>query len=129
MVGATMRGPGHGGVVGGVAAGLAAGVWTVAVSLRAVDQANLDYATMRTGTIVALGVFLGSLVRRVTEQHHHLQGILDTSRDLIVTVGPDGRIQSSNAASTHILGWSPEELIGRSYLDRKSVVKGVCPYV
>ncbi|MFP5578045.1 MAG: putative bifunctional diguanylate cyclase/phosphodiesterase [Acidimicrobiia bacterium] len=117
MLEATMRWPGRGGVAGGVAAGLAAGVWTVAVSQRAVDQANFDYATMRTGTIVALGVFLGSLVRQVTQQHHHLQGILDTSRDLIVTVGPDGRIQSANAASTHILGWTPDELIGRSYFE------------
>jgi diguanylate cyclase (GGDEF)-like protein/PAS domain S-box-containing protein len=117
MLEATMRWHGRGGIAGGVAAGLAAGVWTVVVSQRATDRLAFDYATMRAGTIIALGVFLASLVRRLTEQHDMLQGILDTTRDLIVVIGEDGLIQSINAASGPMLGYSPGEMVGRRYSD------------
>jgi diguanylate cyclase (GGDEF)-like protein/PAS domain S-box-containing protein len=115
MLEATMRWRRWGGIAGGVAAGLAAGTWTVVVTTRALGEPQYDYASMRAGVVIGLGVFLGSLVRRVSQQHDHLQTILDTSRDLIVTIGLDGRVQSANAASAHILGWTPEQLVGRPY--------------
>lgn len=117
MLEATMRWRRWGGILGGLAAGLAAGVWTAVVTTRSLGEAQYDYASMRTGVILGLGVFLGSLVRRLSQQHDRLQAILDTSRDLIVTIGLDGRIQSANAASALILGWTPEQLVGRPYLE------------
>ena len=69
---------------------------------RAVGEPNLDHASMRAGVIIGLGVFLGVLVRRLAEQHDRLQGILDSTRDLIVTIDDTGTIQSINAASQHI---------------------------
>jgi diguanylate cyclase (GGDEF)-like protein/PAS domain S-box-containing protein len=111
----TMRWHGRGGIVGGIAAGLAAGVWTVVVSHRATDRYAFDYATMRAGTIIALGVFLASLVRRLTAQHDMIQGILDTTRDLIVVIDHDGTILSVNAASLSMLGYSPAEMVDRRY--------------
>lgn len=114
---ATIRWPGRGGVIGGVAAGLAAGAWTVAVANRTVGQWHADYASMRAGTIIALGIFLGSLLRRMADQHDMLRGILDTTRDLIVVLGADGTILSINAASGPMLGYAPGEMVGRHFSD------------
>jgi diguanylate cyclase (GGDEF)-like protein/PAS domain S-box-containing protein len=117
MLEATMRWRHRGGVVGGVLAGLAAGGWTVVVSLRTSEVSNVDYATMRAGVVVVLGIFLSSLVRQLTEQHATLQGILDTARDLIVSVGMDGHVHSVNGALDEVLGYHPSELVGRPYQD------------
>jgi diguanylate cyclase (GGDEF)-like protein/PAS domain S-box-containing protein len=117
MLEATMRWRRWGGIVGGVAAGVAAGVWTVVVSQRALGQPQIDYASMRAGVIVGLGVFLGFLVRRLTEQHDTLQGILDTTQDLIVTLDVSGTITSINASSELLLGYRPEHMIGQRYWD------------
>jgi diguanylate cyclase (GGDEF)-like protein/PAS domain S-box-containing protein len=115
MLESTMRWRGRGGVVGGIAAGLAAGAWTMVVASRTVDRLQVDYASMRAGIIIGLGIFLGSLVRRMTEQHEMLQGILDTTRDLILVIDVDGTILSINAACGPMLGFSPAEMVGRKY--------------
>ena len=115
MLEATMRWQGRGGLAGGIAAGLAAGVWTMVVSERAVGRLAVDYATMRAGTIIALGVFLASVVRRLTEQHDMLQGIFDTTRDLIAVIDVDGTILSINAACAPMLGYTQAEMIGQPY--------------
>ncbi|HEU5085258.1 MAG TPA: EAL domain-containing protein [Acidimicrobiales bacterium] len=112
---ATMRWPRRGGVVAGVAAGLAAGAWTVAVTARTSDVVELSYASMRAGTIIALGVFLGRLVRRLSDQTEILQGVLDTSMDLIIVLDAEGTITSVNAASLPVLGRTPEEMVGTRY--------------
>jgi len=117
MLEATIRWRRWGGIVGGVAAGLAAGVWTVAVNERTLDELRVDHATMRAGVVVGLGVFLGMLVRRVTSQHDTMQGILDTTRDLIVTIGEDRTILSINAAAERVLGFTPAEMVGRPYVE------------
>ncbi|GGM00650.1 hypothetical protein GCM10010841_06570 [Deinococcus aerophilus] len=44
-----------------------------------------------------------------------LQRILDLSLDMITTVAPGGWVISVSAACVHILGYTPEELSGRSY--------------
>jgi len=112
---ATIRWRRWGGIAGGVVAGVAAAAWTVVVSERTLGEPAVDYASMRGGTIIGLGVFLGFLVRRVTEQHDTLQGILDTTRDLIVSLDGRGRILSVNAAAERLLGYAPEEMVGRRY--------------
>lgn len=112
---ATMRWPRGGGVVAGVAAGLAAGAWTIAVTARTADQVELSYATMRAGTIIALGVFLGWLVRRLSAQQELLQGILDTSMDLVLVLDAEGTIVSINAASVPILDRAPDDMVGQPY--------------
>jgi diguanylate cyclase (GGDEF)-like protein/PAS domain S-box-containing protein len=112
---ATIRWPGRGGIIGGVAAGFAAGVWTMVVAHRTVDRLQVDYATMRAGAIIALGVFLSSILRRMAEQHDMLRGILDTTRDLIVVIASDGTITSINAASGPMLGYAPSEMVGEHF--------------
>jgi len=112
---ATMRWPRRGGVIAGIVAGLAAGGWTIAVTGRTSEQVELSYASMRAGTIIALGVFLGWLVRRLSEQSEMLQGVLDTTMDLIIVLDSTGTISSVNAASLPILGRTPEEMVGTRY--------------
>lgn len=46
-----------------------------------------------------------------------LRQTLEVSQDIIATVGVDGAIQSINSASRKILGYEPEELVGRRFLD------------
>ena len=43
--------------------------------------------------------------------------VSDASTDLIATFGFDGRVQSVNPASEAILGYRPEELVGRDRTD------------
>ena len=40
-----------------------------------------------------------------------------TSQDLLVVIGPEGAVEAVNPAWTSVLGWKPEEVIGRSHLD------------
>ena len=46
-----------------------------------------------------------------------LQRTLDLSLDLVATIDQEGRFVTVNAASEQILGYAPEELIDRPYLD------------
>lgn len=110
---ATMRWPRYGGPVAGIVGGIAAGVWTVGVYDRIGATPEMDFATMRAGVIVVLGIFFGALTRRISDEHRALQRVLDTSRDLIVTLDPAGVVVSVNAACESVLGWRPDEVIGR----------------
>lgn len=83
---ATMRWPRLGGAIGGVAAGIGAGAWTVAVYVRIDQPIEVSFATMRMGVFVVIGVSLGALTRRLSDQHQALERILDSSRDLVVTI-------------------------------------------
>ncbi len=112
---ATVRWPRRGGLVAGVVTGLAAGAWTLAVPWNLDQPADLSFATMRAGTIIALGVFLWSVVRQLSEQHDLLQNVFDTSLDVIVVLDRDGRVVSANAATVDMLGIPPEDLVGHDY--------------
>ena len=41
----------------------------------------------------------------------------NNARDLLLVVGTDGVFRAVNPAWTKVLGWLPDELVGRSYLD------------
>jgi PAS domain S-box-containing protein len=48
---------------------------------------------------------------------HKNQLIMDNSQDVICTVSEHGRFLSANAACKNLWGYTPEELIGRQYVD------------
>lgn len=54
---------------------------------------------------------------RLREVAAELQRTLNLSLDMIMTSGPQARVINVNAASQRILGYTPEELIGRSFLE------------
>ena len=45
------------------------------------------------------------------------QAIFDNSHDLICVIGPDATFRQVNRPAERILGYTPDEMIGRSYLD------------
>ena len=54
--------------------------------------------------------------------HEKTQSVINTSRDLIATIRSDGEVLEASAASSQLLGYSPEELIGsnlKSYFQPK----------
>ncbi|MGK2929241.1 MAG: putative bifunctional diguanylate cyclase/phosphodiesterase [Acidimicrobiales bacterium] len=114
---ATLRWPRFGGPVAGALGGVAAAIWTIGVYERIGRPPEYSFATMRAGILLVLGVFFGSLTRRLSDEHRALQRVLDTSRDLIVTLDPTGAILSVNAAIESMLGWRPDEVIGRDGRD------------
>jgi PAS domain S-box-containing protein len=59
--------------------------------------------------------------REVEAAHHANQLIMDNSQDVICTIDEWGRFVSVSAACEHVWGYTPSELIGRSYIDM------VCP--
>ncbi len=56
-------------------------------------------------------------MRLESEQHRStsekLGRILENSMDVILTVGPDGRITEFNPSAESVLGWSRDEVVGR----------------
>lgn len=109
-------------------------VQTRAVRLRTKAREELDI--ILSMVLIALGgeAYVVSLVHDMThekrgqrilqesEQRYRriaaeLQRTLDLSLDLIASISTDGRFITMNAASGQILGYAPEELLGRSYLD------------
>ncbi len=65
---------------------------------------------------------LGALTRERTavkeeaQRSQQLQRTLDASLDMIATIGIDGAFKSMSQASRAILGYEPEELVGRSFM-------------
>ena len=58
-----------------------------------------------------------TLEERVAEQAAERNRLWQTSRDLLLVVAPDGLCRAANPAWTAVLGWLPEDVVGRSHLD------------
>jgi len=52
----------------------------------------------------------------------HYEKLLDSARDIILLIDPDGRIVEANAAAVAAYGYSREELLGRSILQLRAPV-------
>ena len=68
-------------------------------------------------TADALAALNATLEQRVAEQAAERDRLWQTSQDLLVVVGADGVFRSANPAWTSVLGWSPDEVVGRTHLD------------
>lgn len=71
-----------------------------------------DGIAQLAGTIDAMSAELASKLSELTSTKEYLQGIVESSADLIITVDPDGRIKTFNTGAEHILGYKREEVIG-----------------
>jgi diguanylate cyclase (GGDEF)-like protein/PAS domain S-box-containing protein len=105
----------------GTRAGLLAGA--VAFLLSSLGTLMLDQPVTVLGYVnrAVVYLFIGGLIGRFattlrgleTESARHF----DLSLDMVSTVGFDGRFKRVNPAFERILGYRPEELIGRPFMD------------
>jgi PAS domain S-box-containing protein len=58
-----------------------------------------------------------TLEQRVAEEAAERDRLWQTSQDLLVVVEPDGTFKSANPAWETVLGWQPDEVIGKNHLD------------
>lgn len=106
-----------GGVVAGVGAGAMSGAWAVAVHARRDLDIPLSYVTFRLGIIVLLGLLMGHTVSAVRRHRRMAETVVEASSDLIVGCDRSGIIRTVNPACRRILGYEPDELIGRNRAD------------
>ena len=94
----------------------------IADQLRSVERAYYASVESRTrsqlylasGLLVALLAYLiHHAARRVTSDLR-LRAITESTREAIISVDADGRVQSWNAGATAMFGYSAREMIGRS---------------
>jgi diguanylate cyclase (GGDEF)-like protein/PAS domain S-box-containing protein len=112
---AAMRWSRRGAVIGGLVSGVAAAAWTWLVYDAGGTPFEASYASMRFGTLVIVGAFIGFIVERLNGERRRLQHTLDVSQDLIATLDPTGVILDVNLASVTLLGYEPREVVGRSF--------------
>ena len=72
--------------------------------------------TERWATEQALLELATTLEARVEERTRQRDRTWRNSQDLLLVVDPKGVFQAANPAWTRILGWQPDEIVGRSYL-------------
>ena len=105
------------GLRGGAWGALLALVLTAAWGLiDGVHLTTLGYAT-RALTIVALAMLLGNFVDRRRKLEVEVSRYYDASLDLLATADMHGHFTRVNPAWQRLLGYSPEELCARPFID------------
>jgi PAS domain S-box-containing protein len=90
---------------------------------REISEEQMRMLAAFARAVVGRLELLGALRREQTakekeaQRSKELQRTLDASLDMITSIGVDGLLKSMNSASKTILGYEPEELIGRSFVD------------
>ena len=64
----------------------------------------------------ALATLNATLEQRVAEEAAERDRLWQTSQDLLVVLDASGMFRAANPAWTTILGWQPEEVVGKNYL-------------
>ncbi len=79
----------------------------------------LDTGVPRFGPDGAFGGFIGSCVD-ITERKQaeaRFRSLIENASDIISVIRPDGVIQYESPSVERLLGWRPDELVGRQILD------------
>ncbi|MBE0428638.1 MAG: GAF domain-containing protein [Thermoleophilia bacterium] len=85
--------------------------------LLAVAANRLVRGHPRNGLTRSLERELDRLTREVAELKHFCEKILSGINDLVFVIGSDGRLQYASDESDGVLGYEPEELLGRQLID------------
>ena len=112
---AALRWEYRGGLWGGLGAAAAIDLCTLYRAAHLGVGGGGAVYVVRFAMVTLIGVSAGVAIRRTRQQRLALQRALDLSRDLIGTVGFDGRILSVNAAGCAMLGYDAADVIGRRY--------------
>ena len=90
---------------------------------RELDEPQMRVLAMFARAVVGRLELLGALTREQSakkeeaRRSQELQRTLDASLDMIATIGADGVFTSMSQASRTILGYEPQELVGRSFVN------------
>lgn len=79
-------------------------------SLRQINEALEERVRQRTAQLAESNEAL-----RQSEQR--FRGVVENARDIILTLSPEGVIDSVNPVVSEILGWRPAELVGKFFVD------------
>ncbi|CAN5899847.1 hypothetical protein BH23ACT2_BH23ACT2_05950 [soil metagenome] len=113
MVQAAARWGRVGGIAGGALAGLGSALWSIDVQ-RGLDLAMpAEHLVYRVVVFALVGGFVGLMVEHARQQRRAAEAVFNASRDLVATFGLDGTIRAVNPAVRDILGYQPEDLVGR----------------
>jgi diguanylate cyclase (GGDEF)-like protein/PAS domain S-box-containing protein len=99
-----------------VAAALAFALSTAWVLIEDVPVSALGYV-VRAAVFVFVGILVGRFATQLRRLEAESARHFDLSLDMISTAGFDGRFRSVNPAFERILGYRPEEMVGRPFLD------------
>lgn len=118
---------------------------TIAKEIRLAKGENeqvfsLRYAPARNDKDEIIGAFVTAFeitkqdqaIQAVLSRENELQEILDSSLDVICILDADGRFKKVSAASYTVWGYTPEELLDKSFTDLihpEDVVRSTLPYV
>ena len=83
------------------------------VSLHALTGGAVDAVVDRTGR----AYLLRAAQERFREDQSRLQALLDSIPDAILTINQPGKILYQNAAARQLLGYDPNDLVGRNVFD------------
>lgn len=106
-----------GGVVAGIVAGAMSATWSIVTHHRAGIDLPIAFVTFRIATMVGMGLLLGGAFSAARRERRLAEAVTEASSDLIATFGFDGTVRSVNPACETILGYRPDELIGRDRAD------------
>lgn len=107
----------RGGILAGLGAGALTATWSVVAHARAGMPLEPAFVTFRFAVVLMIGALLGSTVNAVRQQRRLATTVCDGSSDLIASFDFDGRVRSVNPACEAILGYTPEQMIGRDRSD------------
>ena len=82
-------------------------------SFRFSDTAE-DGLSELVGVVDGLTSDFSATLTELMDTKEYLQGIVENSADIIITVGPDGLIRSFNTGAERALGYSREDVIGKN---------------
>src|SRR5262249_7169627 len=83
---------------------------------RRFNQEAADEA-MLLGPLASSALERARLFADVQLREEHFRSLIENAADVIAVVRPDATIQYQSPSSLRILGWTPEEMVGRSILD------------
>ncbi len=76
------------------------------------NDSTEDGIAQLAGTIDNMTTQLSTTLTELTSTKEYLQGIVESSADIIITVDPEGRIRTFNSGAEKILGYHREDVIG-----------------
>ncbi len=111
---ASLRYEWRGCLAGGFASGATAAVWMLARGLHGTPETDLSEVLLPFGILVVAGAGAAAAVGRASQETRLLRRTLDMSNDVVSIFSLDGTLLYASEASIDLLGYTPEELVGKS---------------